>query len=79
MGLQGGTAGRRRSRLFQLRKTVVYQGSEIGQVMVEVDSGMLEALLANDRQQVAADSGWAIAGGVWLIMGADAWHASCSR
>ena len=49
--LQAERPERRRGQLFQQRKTVVYQGSEIGQVMVEMDSGMLEAMLANDRNK----------------------------
>lgn len=50
--LQAERPERRRGQLFQQRKTVVYQGSEIGQVMVEMDSGMLEAMLANDRNKL---------------------------
>jgi len=66
--LQAERPERRRSRLFQLRKTVVYQGSEIGQVMVEVDSGMLEALLANDRNKLLLTLGGQLLVSLALIM-----------
>lgn len=66
--LQAERPERRRSRLFQLRKTVVYQGSEIGQVMVEVDSGGLEALLANDRNKLLLTVGGQLLVSLVLIL-----------
>ncbi|WP_137939056.1 ATP-binding protein [Chitinivorax sp. B] len=51
--LQAERPERRRGQILipPLRKTVVYQGSEIGVVTVEVDSGQLEAALRDDRNK----------------------------
>ncbi|MEW9897773.1 ATP-binding protein [Chitinivorax sp. PXF-14] len=49
--LQAERPERRRGQVYTLRKTVVYQGSEIGVVTVEMDSGQWEAALRDDRNK----------------------------
>ncbi len=66
--LQAERPERRRGQVFQLRKTVVYQGSEIGQVMVEMDSGMLESMLAGDRNKLLLTVGGQLLVSLVLIL-----------